>query len=128
MKTILAYLINLVLIATIGCAAAWAQATAQISGTVKDQSGAVLPGVVVKTDYDTTPPSISLSSVAAAGSAMWDVALWDVSYWDAPTIPSVQWQSVSGMGRVGSVAMAFSTTSPVSVNGMDIVFEPGGYF
>src|SRR6266581_2088019 len=26
---------------------AWAQATAQISGTVKDQSGAVLPGVEV---------------------------------------------------------------------------------
>src|SRR5262245_8455735 len=32
----------------------WAQATAQISGTVKDQSGAVLPGVeVVATQTDT---------------------------------------------------------------------------
>jgi hypothetical protein len=32
----------------IGCAAAWAQgATAQISGTVTDQSGAVLPGVEI---------------------------------------------------------------------------------
>src|SRR5262249_44196866 len=30
------------------CANAWAQATAQISGTAKDQSGAVLPGVEVK--------------------------------------------------------------------------------
>jgi hypothetical protein len=29
------------------CASAWAQATAQISGTVRDQSGAVLPGVEV---------------------------------------------------------------------------------
>lgn len=29
------------------CASAWAQSTAQISGTVKDQSGAVLPGVQV---------------------------------------------------------------------------------
>src|SRR5438067_2944328 len=29
------------------CANAWAQATAQISGTVRDQSGAVLPGVEV---------------------------------------------------------------------------------
>src|SRR3954462_6454824 len=28
-------------------AAAWAQATAQLSGTVKDSSGAVLPGVTV---------------------------------------------------------------------------------
>ena len=32
----------------------WAQATAQISGTVRDQSGAVLPGVeVVATQTDT---------------------------------------------------------------------------
>ena len=29
------------------CTGVWAQATAQISGTVKDQSGAVLPGVEV---------------------------------------------------------------------------------
>src|ERR1041384_626657 len=32
----------------------WAQATAQVSGTVKDQSGAVLPGVDIKmTQTDT---------------------------------------------------------------------------
>src|SRR5437879_1038656 len=29
------------------CTAAWAQSTAQVSGAVKDQSGAVLPGVQV---------------------------------------------------------------------------------
>src|SRR5438552_15972554 len=34
-------------ITVFSCCAAWAQATAQISGTVKDQSGAVLPGVEV---------------------------------------------------------------------------------
>jgi len=35
--------------------AAWAQATtAQISGTVKDQSGAVLPGVEVKVTQTAT--------------------------------------------------------------------------
>src|SRR5437016_7646837 len=38
----------------LGCAAIWAQATAQISGTVKDQSGAVLPGVeITATQTDT---------------------------------------------------------------------------
>src|ERR1700745_1595281 len=31
----------------IACSSVWAQATAQISGTVHDQSGAVLPGVEV---------------------------------------------------------------------------------
>jgi len=36
------------------CVNAWAQATAQISGTVRDQSGAVLPGVgVTATQTDT---------------------------------------------------------------------------
>src|SRR6266536_4198471 len=31
----------------LACSAGWAQTTAQISGTVKDASGAVLPGVEV---------------------------------------------------------------------------------
>src|SRR3989449_6401465 len=35
------------LILVLSCSPAWAQATAQISGTVKDQTGAVLPGVQV---------------------------------------------------------------------------------
>ena len=36
------------------CSAAWAQATAQISGTARDQSGAVLPGVdITATQIDT---------------------------------------------------------------------------
>src|SRR5262245_53802155 len=34
-------------ILTIGSAALWSQATAQISGAVKDQSGAVLPGAEI---------------------------------------------------------------------------------
>src|SRR5437867_9426600 len=43
------------------CVNVWAQATAQISGTVRDQSGAVLPGVeVTATQTDT---GISRSTV-----------------------------------------------------------------
>src|SRR5712691_10826072 len=43
---------SLILILT--CTVAWAQSTAQINGTVKDQSGAVLPGVeVTVTQTDT---------------------------------------------------------------------------
>src|SRR5438034_3554610 len=38
----------LLFISLIACAGVWAQATAQISGTARDQSGAVLPGVEVK--------------------------------------------------------------------------------
>src|SRR6059036_3775126 len=42
------------LVAALSGTSVWAQATAQISGTVKDQSGAVLPGVeVTATQTDT---------------------------------------------------------------------------
>ncbi len=50
------------LVLTFGCATVWAQATAQISGTAKDQSGAVLPGVeitVTQTDTGTTRMTIT---------------------------------------------------------------------
>jgi hypothetical protein len=88
----------------------------------------IVPAVVIKLDYDTSAPSIPLSSFAPAASAFWDAALWNVSFWDEPLVPSLNWQSLSGMGRVGSIAMAFATANSVSVNGMDIIFEPGGYF
>jgi hypothetical protein len=50
------------LVIVLGCAFAWAQATAQISGTAKDQSGAVLPGVeitVTQTDTGITRNTIT---------------------------------------------------------------------
>src|SRR5262245_32697351 len=48
----------------LSCAAAWAQAvnTAQINGTVRDQSGAALPGVtitVTQTDTDLTRTAVT---------------------------------------------------------------------
>ena len=47
MKRIGLYLVGILFFSVLSCASAWAQATAQISGTVKDQSGAVLPGTEV---------------------------------------------------------------------------------
>ncbi|PYS36389.1 MAG: hypothetical protein DMG14_24660, partial [Acidobacteria bacterium] len=47
MKSTVLCLLNVVLIITLVCTAAWGQATAQISGNVKDQSGAVLPGAEI---------------------------------------------------------------------------------
>src|SRR5262245_17334733 len=53
---------RILFILALGCASLWAQATAQISGTVRDQSGAVLPGVEVtatQTDTGITRSTIS---------------------------------------------------------------------
>src|SRR5437870_562765 len=47
MKRTLLVLLVVVLGTVVICSNAWAQATAQITGTVKDQSGAVLPGVEI---------------------------------------------------------------------------------
>ena len=44
-RTVVCVLVGLVAFASAGMA--WAQATAQISGSVKDQTGAVLPGVEI---------------------------------------------------------------------------------
>ena len=54
MKRILIALFIGLLGSAMTCGSVWAQATAQISGTVRDQSGAVLPGVeVTATQTDT---------------------------------------------------------------------------
>jgi len=48
MKRKLAVLLVLIISLTITSTTVWAQATAQITGTVHDPSGAVLPGVEIK--------------------------------------------------------------------------------
>ena len=47
MKKALFLVFTVMLVLAITCGDIWAQATAQITGTVKDQTGAVLPGVEV---------------------------------------------------------------------------------
>src|SRR5947209_10934589 len=54
MKGFVISFLSVLLILVLSAGAAWGQATAQISGTVRDQSGAVLPGVeVTATQTDT---------------------------------------------------------------------------
>ena len=47
MKRIVTGVFAAALVSVLTCGSVWGQATAQISGTAKDQSGAVLPGVEV---------------------------------------------------------------------------------
>src|SRR5437867_7747368 len=41
------FVLGAIFLTVLTCASVWAQATAQISGAAKDQSGAVLPGVEI---------------------------------------------------------------------------------
>ena len=62
MKGTIVALVVVLLISIVACGNVWAQATAQISGTAKDQSGAVLPGVeitVTQTDTGTARTAIT---------------------------------------------------------------------
>ena len=47
MKPFFVALLYASLVLTLICPSSWAQATAQISGTAKDHSGAVLPGAEI---------------------------------------------------------------------------------
>src|SRR6266571_2072282 len=58
MKRVLVFLVAAMAV----CGYVWAQATAQIAGTVRDQSGAVLPGVevtVTQSDTGTTRSAVT---------------------------------------------------------------------
>jgi hypothetical protein len=51
----------------VSCAAAWAQATSQISGTVRDQSGLIIPGAEIKATQTGTGAVRTASSGADGG-------------------------------------------------------------
>jgi len=62
MKRLAFYAFSGWLICSLACATLWAQATAQITGTVKDPTGAVLPGVEItatQTDTETTRTTVT---------------------------------------------------------------------
>ena len=48
MGQILRFSVHALLIYVVTASSVWAQATAQMTGTLKDQAGMVLPGVVIK--------------------------------------------------------------------------------
>src|SRR5437870_3480793 len=54
MRRIIVGLLAIFCFSIFSCLCVWAQATAQISGTIRDQSGAVLPGVEVTATQTST--------------------------------------------------------------------------
>jgi hypothetical protein len=81
----------------------------------------------MKVNYDTSPVTLPIPALPDSGS-VWDVAEWDVADWSGSVVPSSTWQSLTGMGQVGSVAMAFSLTQAFTLNQTDVIYEVGGMF
>jgi len=65
MKRISTKLLTGFLVSAMSCGSLWAQATAQLSGAVQDQSGAVLPGAeITATQTDTGVARMTISNEA----------------------------------------------------------------
>ena len=67
MKRFATFLVIALLVSFLSCAQAWAQASAQISGVVKDPSGAVLPGAeITATQTETRIARMTVSNETGA--------------------------------------------------------------
>jgi hypothetical protein len=62
------------------------------------------------------------------GGSLWDVAVWDVASWAPSSVPNSTWQTLNGIGQVGSMAMKLSLSQEFVLNSIDVMYEPGGLF
>jgi len=83
------------------------------------------PPVTVRVDYDIAPATVFSSTVPDAGSP-WDTSAWDSSSWGPSPQSLADWQSLEGIGRVGSVMIAVSSRNPITLHHTHVIYEPGG--
>ena len=84
------------------------------------------PSIEIKVDYDLTAPTLP-ASVAASSGSQWDTAIWDVDLWDAASVPRKAWQTITGLGLVGSIATRITLSREFTLNQTDVMFQEGGY-
>jgi hypothetical protein len=84
------------------------------------------PQVKMLIDYDAqTLPTFTPNSYESLGP-FWDEELWDTAEWGTGLAITNQWQTVSGTGVVGALAMASQVTTVLIWNQTDVLYEPGG--
>lgn len=84
------------------------------------------PQVKMLVDYDANAlPTFSPPSFNSLGP-FWDEELWDTVEWGSGLAVTNLWQSVTGTGVVGALALASQVTTPLIWNQTDVMFEPGG--
>lgn len=84
-----------------------------------------VPRLSVKTDYDTSITDLTVIQ-SDSGGTFWDLGDWDTAEWGPAPVPSLPWQTVNGLGVVGSVAFSVSSQSIITFNNADVLFEAGG--
>jgi len=86
------------------------------------------PFMDLEVDYDNSPPTNQPEvTQGPSGGAEWNTATWDVANWAAATQPKMNWQGVTGLGRVGAARVRVSITGcTFSLTGVDVLYELGG--
>lgn len=79
--------------------------------------------IAARFNYDLT----ELSTVTASDPSGWDSALWDTAVWGGPYQSNRRVRGASGMGVDVAIAMRGTAAARVSIAGVDITFEQGGY-
>ena len=87
--------------------------------------GGLPVSIGLDTDFSDRGATSAISSTAQTG-AEWDTATWDVDYWAPGITPVAEWQSVSGVGRNGSLHLKTATKNQtVEFHSVDMRFETG---
>lgn len=86
------------------------------------------PFMAVEVDYDNTAPINQPDlTVGPGGGADWTTSPWDTSDWALAVQPKQNWQSVTGLGRIGAARVRVSITGcSFSLTGVDVIYELGG--
>jgi hypothetical protein len=88
------------------------------------------PYLDMRVDYDATAPT-NQPDVTSAGAlgASWDTASWDTASWGGTPVMWINWQGVSGLGRVGAPRMtAYIVNCSFALSGWDVLYETGSVF
>jgi hypothetical protein len=86
------------------------------------------PFMDMETDYDNTSPVNQPDlTVGPGGGADWNTENWNTADWALGSQPKQDWQSVTGLGRVGAARIRVSIADcSFSLTGVDVLYELGG--
>jgi hypothetical protein len=84
-----------------------------------------VPQVKLLTDFNTSLPTFDPVAYSGVGPA-WDETFWDLSEWGDGLTVTAQWQTISGAGTVGALAIATTVTTALIWNQTDVLMERGG--
>ncbi len=85
----------------------------------------LVPALGIHLDYDTSNITPVGSSYTISGPD-WDITDWDSADWAGGTVLSRQWQTINGIGSSVSPEIQVDSSDTVTLNAIDIMYEPGG--